>query len=445
MKCGKQNNILKIPRGNDFKIRISPQRIAPRQGENASFVPVVGLKVVITRQSGENIQADYVLTGDGDVIISILSTLKSGTYGLELTGTYNEDEWRWADCSLFQIVDCNPSSNVQALESFAADTYDIYDLPIPSLEEETLAFQTNGNSWISGGTLYIMGAENADGSGFISRVVVMDNHGNVMGDAVLATADRDTAIAEHNASHEAHPYIRSLIEQKGRVEDVRVNGDSVVDGKVARIIIPVKVSDLDPEGEYAKKTWVDALVDGSKVKSATAEFTVDETGVQHAIISLLGNTLHFVFYNLKGETGEKGDTVVLDPEHVQYYTLYNETGSNTDGAMTQAAVTRELEKLKPSDQRHTASEEAVAITPNVLHWWEEPMASITVTLGNATVADEFMMQFTCPAGAATALTITPAVRWVEEPEFKAGCTYQLSIVNGLAVCAEWEQEEEEEP
>lgn len=49
--------------------------------------------------------------------------------------------------------------------------------------------------------------------------------------------------------------------------------------------------------------------------------------------------------NIKGERGEKGDTTVIDPSTSTTYTLYNQTGKHTDGAMTQAAVTEEFEKL----------------------------------------------------------------------------------------------------
>lgn len=477
MKCGKQNNILKIPRGNDFKIRISPQRIAPRQGENASFVPVVGLKVMITRQSGENIQADYVLTGDGDVIISILSTLKSGTYGLELTGTYNGDEWRWADCSLFQIVDCNPSSNVQALESFAADTYDIYDLPIPSLENETLSFQTNGNSWINNGTLYIMGAENADGSGFISRVVVMDNHGNVMGDAVLSTADRDTAIAEHNESELAHQYLRGLIrsvniaandkvseiylkgqkaseidpdtqerivrigaELLGKVDDVIVNGQSTLDElNKARFSVPVNVTDLADHENYATQEEAQAKVDNAKITGGRGYF-VEDGGEPSITVVKNERTLEFFFHNMKGA---KGDTVVLDPEHVQYYTLYTTKGNNTDGAMTQDAVTRALDALECSVVHHSAQDVNVSIEPNNLHVWDEPMAELNLTLATAPLgmASEHMICFTAPPDQPANVSIQPDVKWIEEPEWSMGSTYEISIVNGLGVYAEWGEEE----
>lgn len=472
-----KKDILKIPKGNDFKIRISPQRIAPRQGEGASFAPIEGLSAMITRQNGESVQADYTLTEDGDIIVNIPSTLKSVTYGLELTGVYEGDKWRWGDCSLFQIVDCNPCSNVQPLESFAADTYDIFDLPIPSLEEETLALETNGHSWISGGTLYIMGAENADGSGFISRVVVMDNHGNVLGDAVLATADRDTAIAEHNESELAHQYLRGLIrgvgitandkvseiylkgqkaseidpdtqerivrigaELLGKVDDVIVNGQSVLDELYkARFSVPVNVTDLADHENYATQEEAQSKVDEARITGGRGYF-VEDGGEPSITVVKNERTLEFTFRNFKGL---KGDTVVLDPEHVQYYTLYTTKGSNTDGAMTQDAVTRALDALETSVVHHGAQDVNVSISPNNLHVWDVPMAELNITLATAPLgmASEHMIRFTAPSDQPASVSIQPDVKWIEEPEWSMGSTYEISIVNGLGVYAEWEEQE----
>ena len=472
-----RKDILKIPRGNDFKIRISAQRIAPRQGEGASFIPIEGLTAMITRQNGESVQADYTLTIDGDIIVNIPSTLKSVTYGLELTGVYEGDKWRWADCSLFQIVDCNPCSNVQPLESFAADTYDIFDLPIPSLEDETLALETNGHSWIADGVLYIMGAENADGSGFISRIVVMDNHGNILGDALLTTADREMAIGEHNNSQLAHPYILNYIrgvgntandkvadvfvngasvstidpnsherivrlerEYTGRVDDVIVNGQSVLDELYkARFTVPIKVTDLSDHEDYATQEEAQAKVDAARITGAFGYF-VEDGGEPSVTVVKNERTLEFTFRNFKGR---KGDTVVLDPEHVQYYTLYTDKGHNTDGAMTQDAVTRALDALETSVVHHGAQDVHVSIEPNNLHVWDEPMAELNITLASAPsgMACEHMIRFTAPSDQPASVTIQPDVRWVEEPEWGMGSTYEISIVNGLGVYAEWEEQE----
>lgn len=470
-------NIFAIPKGNDFKIRINPHRIAPRQ-QDASFAQIDGLAAKITRSNGEAREVSHEVTTEGDIIVSIPHNLKCVVYGIELSGTYQGDAWQWADCSVFRVVECNQGSNVQSLESFAADTYDIYDYPIPDMDGETLSLQTNGNSWIADGTLYIMGAENADGSGFISRVVVMDNHGNILGDAVLTTADRDTAIAQHNESELAHQYLKGLIrsatnvandkvadvlvegvsaseidpdthervvrlekEQLGKVDDVLVNGQSVLDDTYKAVFsVPVNVTDLADHTNYATQQEAQAKVDEAKITGGRAYFDEDG-GVPSITVVKNERTLEFYFHNIKGL---KGDTVVLDPEHVQFYNLYNEKGSHTDGAMTQEAVTRALDALESSVVHHGANETSVTISPNDLHVWEEPMAALDITLGTAPLgrASEHMIRFTVPSNQTANVSIQPDVKWMEEPEWNMGSTYEISIVNGLGIYAEWEEEEE---
>jgi hypothetical protein len=51
-----------------------------------------------------------------------------------------------------------------------------------------------------------------------------------------------------------------------------------------------------------------------------------------------------------------------------------------------------------------------------------------------------MFQFTCPSSAATTLTLPVTIRWANDDELEpeAGYTYQVSIVDNLAVYAGWE-------
>lgn len=82
---------------------------------------------------------------------------------------------------------------------------------------------------------------------------------------------------------------------------------------------------------------------------------------------------------------------------------------------------------------------SVRISPNVLNVWASAVASLSVEFiaGGASAVNEYMLQFV-PADDNFTLTFASTVRWVEEPEWEAGKTYQVSIVNGLAVCAGWE-------
>lgn len=61
----------------------------------------------------------------------------------------------------------------------------------------------------------------------------------------------------------------------------------------------------------------------------------------------------------KGDRGEKGDTVIIGEG--EEYTLYNELGEHTDGAMTQAAVTEEFEKLDEVYARNDGYYESMGV------------------------------------------------------------------------------------
>ena len=88
------------------------------------------------------------------------------------------------------------------------------------------------------------------------------------------------------------------------------------------------------------------------------------------------------------------------------------------------------------------SEQQATIQPGVLNVWPQPMASLEITLGSGRqgLMNEYMIQFTCPSNAGTSLHFTNDVVWANDDEIEpeADYTYQVSIVNGLAVYAGWE-------
>ena len=82
---------------------------------------------------------------------------------------------------------------------------------------------------------------------------------------------------------------------------------------------------------------------------------------------------------------------------------------------------------------HGTSDTTFTLTPNIFHVWGT-VTSLTLTLATAstTTMDEFMFQFTSGT-TATTLSLPSTVKWVAEPEIEAGMTYQVSIVNNIAV------------
>lgn len=84
------------------------------------------------------------------------------------------------------------------------------------------------------------------------------------------------------------------------------------------------------------------------------------------------------------------------------------------------------------------TESVVAIRPNVFNKWGE-MPALNITLGPevSNALNEYMIEFVS-GETATELTFPDNIKWIDDvlvPE--PNTTYQISIVNGLAVYAGW--------
>lgn len=86
--------------------------------------------------------------------------------------------------------------------------------------------------------------------------------------------------------------------------------------------------------------------------------------------------------------------------------------------------------------------ETATIAPNVLNRWTVPVESLTLTLstGASGFENEYKLEFTVDGDDFNLSLGGASVRWVEEPTWGDGYTYQVTIINGLAICTEWEAE-----
>ena len=83
---------------------------------------------------------------------------------------------------------------------------------------------------------------------------------------------------------------------------------------------------------------------------------------------------------------------------------------------------------------HGTGDTTYSIEPNVFHMWDE-VASLNITLAtpdDPTILNEYMFQFTSGT-TATVLSLPSNIVWISEPTIEASKTYQISIVNNLAV------------
>ena len=91
-----------------------------------------------------------------------------------------------------------------------------------------------------------------------------------------------------------------------------------------------------------------------------------------------------------------------------------------------------------------STEVKASILPNELNKWGK-IKSLTINSFQGAQeghVNEYMLEFTV-SGDDFTLTLPEGVRWVEEPTWENGYTYQVSIVNNLAVFAGWEAQTNE--
>lgn len=78
--------------------------------------------------------------------------------------------------------------------------------------------------------------------------------------------------------------------------------------------------------------------------------------------------------------------------------------------------------------------DTVEIEPNKLYLWNT-VESLTITLAtpnDTTIVNEYMIQFTS-GDVATQLTLPDTITWMSEPTISTNATYQISIINNLAI------------
>lgn len=103
--------------------------------------------------------------------------------------------------------------------------------------------------------------------------------------------------------------------------------------------------------------------------------------------------------------------------------------------VTTTQVTSYIESaVGTSIVNHGTSDTSFSLTPNVFHKWGSVVSLnlLLATPSNTDIVNEYMFEFTSPS-TPTNLTLPNTVRWVALPSIEANKTYQVSIVNNLAV------------
>ena len=140
---------------------------------------------------------------------------------------------------------------------------------------------------------------------------------------------------------------------------------------------------------------------------------------------------------------EQNTTAAINGIAAEIQSKHTEYTQTLNNAVTQAqadvaAAIADFNRTKIVLQ----TESEVEISPNVKNIWRTAISELTITFaaGDSRYDDEYMIQFTCPTESSTDLHLPSTVRWAEdnplEPEPR--WTYQISVVDNLAIYAGWE-------
>lgn len=156
--------------------------------------------------------------------------------------------------------------------------------------------------------------------------------------------------------------------------------------------------------------------------------TVVENGIAKTYIIQPDKTL-----KENGSGGSGSDEVYISdsPPEDNSYKIFIDTSENISAEVYTKEECNNLFKSKISTEN--VSENTKELQPNRYYIFGE-MAELTITLaeGEEGKLNEYMFEFTSGT-APTTLTLPESVKWMGEHTIEASKTYQVSIVNNIAV------------
>ena len=400
--------IIRIPDGNAFLLRVTGQIKTGEYTENADFSVVTHMGVNFVRRG--RVSQNFGLDTLGRIVIENSGNLAQGVYGVELYGYYHGEPWRFFQKNVFHIV----NENVNADPGTGNENTQTYDV----------SFEVSfGGEGIS--------------AAFVEATVATHNGDQESHSDIREMIPTKVSELQNDSDFADKTYVDNKASAAGKVDDVTVNGVSVLNDKTAEITMPTKVSELQNDSDFADKTYVnlglsgkqdviddlstirsgaaaggtayqkpgtgipasdlssevqDMIENGGKTKSVSVnggtpvtpdanglvDLTIEQTNVTIGTVTTgsagsdaevhnsgtgTAPVLDFVIpkgdpltFNdlteeqkaaLKGEKGDPGDSAVYDPSSPDTpdFVMANTTGQSTTKAMTQKAVTDEVDRI----------------------------------------------------------------------------------------------------
>ena len=335
--------------------------------------------VVIIRTAYRNIvMTEWSITGN-DLEIK-WKDIPTGRYGLDVSGIYDGIEWRFYTENVLDIVNSNAQANIPDDTIIKEDFYAI------------------------------------DG---VTMMVTQIGGSNVQSD----WEEEDSTNAAYIKNKPVIPSIEGLITQ------------DAADARYAQISdIPTNVSQLTNDAGYltshqslegyATEQWVENqgyLTEHQSLEGYATETWVGQQGYLTSYTETDPTVPSWAkqpskpTYNLSEIWQDSTHRTVTDNEK----TTWNSYGNKAD---------------KVQVYNHGTYDTTFELTPNVFHKWDI-VSSLTLTLASSEPINyfsEYMFEFQS-GNTATSLSLPSTVKWVENPNIEAHKTYQVSIVDNIAI------------
>lgn len=300
--------LFSITQNCDFTIRIRARRVGYNRYVGVSFDEMSGLIVNLINLPSQKIRLAYTVDEQGRLVIPVTGEgLACNLYGIEIIGFYNNGNWRHQIAPAFDIV-----------KASAQDNYALCETDDCTLDFEITIGDTNVSTRL---LTKSMNEHNNDQNAHPELVQALNNARQAIHDLQELIPQIENQIAEAGEVNDIRIDGQSILDQNkvanfnsddfSHVNNIKVNGEPVIDeNKEANIVVPTTVEELNDSADFAKKTdlqnaaqQLEQAIDDAAVSEVEA--TVDNnTGTPEVDYSFENGKIQLDFKNLKGDKGD---------------------------------------------------------------------------------------------------------------------------------------------
>lgn len=412
--------------------------------------------VVIIRTAYRNIvMTEWSITGN-DLEIK-WKDIPTGRYGLDVSGIYDGIEWRFYTENVLDIVNSNAQANIPDDTIIKEDFYAIdgVTMMVTQVIGGGGNVQSDWEEEDSTNAAYIKNKPTIPSiEGLITQEAADARYAQISD--IPTNVSQLTNDAGYLTSHQSlEGYAtEQWVDNQGYLTEHQSLEGYATETWVGRQGYLTSFTETDPTvPSWAKQTnkpnytaeEVGALPSSTPIPSALSDLSDDAT---HRVVTDTEKATWNGKSDFSGSYNDLTDkpTIPTVPTNVSAFT--NDAGYLTQhqslsgyateqwvgqqGYLTEHQdISGKADKVTVVD--HDTSNTTFALTPNVFHKWGV-VSSLTLTLASGAVGylSEYMFEFQS-GSTATSLSLPSTVTWVNTPTIKANKTYQVSIVDNIAI------------